>query len=145
MGSFQGYRIKDTFGVIKCLVCEEMRHAPRGHVPKCVSCTARLHRPTIFVVVPRPVVAQDQVDVFERWVDESYDSSTMWTTAAMWSAFSQQYPARLTQETFLHLLLEADALLRVHLLDATLVARSAPYHSGEMHLFQHLRFALSGQ
>lgn len=143
-----GYRIKDVFQVIRCPVCAEMRHAPRGHVPKCVSCTARLHRPTIFVVVPRPLMTQEHVGVFERWIDESYDSTTMWTPAAMWSAFDSATlcaPVRLSQEMFLYLLLEADALLRVHLLDATLVARSAPYHSGELHLLQHLRFALAGQ
>lgn len=138
-----GYRIKDIYAVIRCRVCEEMRHAPRGHVPKCVSCTARLHRPTICVVVSRPPISQDQVDVFERWVDESYDSTTMWTPAMMWRAFETAHPESMTQETFYYLLLEADALLRVHLLDATLVARSAPYHSGEMHLLQHLRHTLT--
>lgn len=136
------YRIKDTFQVIKCVVCEEMRHAPRGHVPKCVSCTARLHRPTVHQVVPRPQMTQGQVDAFERWVDESYDSTTMWTPNAMWTAFQSQYPTAMTKEAFFYLLLDADALLRVHLIDATLVARSAPYHSGELHLLQHLRFAL---
>ena len=138
-----GYRIKDTFQVIKCVVCEEMRHAPRGHVPKCVSCTARLHRPTIHQVVPRPPMTQGQINAFERWVDETYDSTTMWTPSAMWTSFLVQYPTSMPQEAFLYLLLDADALLRVHLLDATLVARSAPYHSGELHLLQHLRFALA--